>query len=148
MKIAIGNDHACREMKSALIEHLNSKGIQAVDLGAKGSDSSDYPIYAESIARAVAAGEYDRGILICGTGIGMSIAANKVNGARAACCTDPYSSKLSREHNNSNILCLGARVTGVELAKMIVDTWLDAEFEAGRHKRRVDMYDEIENRSK
>ena len=106
--------------------------------------TDDYPVYADLAAHAVAKGECELGILICGTGIGMSLSANKINGIRAAVCSEPYSAKMARAHNNANILCFGARVVGSELAKMIVDTYLDTQFEGGRHQRRVDMIMKIE----
>ena len=110
-------------------------------------ESCDYPVYGEKVGRAVASGEVERGILICGTGLGISLAANKVKGVRAAVCSEPFTAKMSRAHNNCNILAFGARVVGAELAKMIVETWLDTEFEGGRHQRRVDMLMDIENRN-
>ena len=138
MKIVIGNDHVAIELKKDIVAHLQDNW-EVVDLGASGPPA-DYPDYAERISKAIASGEYDLGILLCGTGAGMCIAANKVNGIRAVVCSDPFTARLSREHNNANILCLGARVVGNELAKMIVDEWLSARFEAGgRHQRRVDM---------
>lgn len=147
MKIAVGNDHTALALKREIIAHLNSRGIEYVDFGTDRNESCDYPYYAEKVALAVKNGEFDGGILICGTGIGVSIAANKVNGVRAAACSEPYSAKLSKEHNNTNVLCFGARVVGPELAKMITDAWLDAEFQGGRHVKRVDMFDEIEKRN-
>lgn len=136
-KIALGADHGGYELKQAILAHLREQGYAVQDFGTDGPASVDYPDYAIPLARAVAAGEYDLGILICGTGIGMSIAANKVRGARAAACSDTYSARMSRQHNNANILCLGGRVLGLGLALDIVDTWLGAEFEGGRHARRV-----------
>ncbi len=146
MKIAIGNDHTAVEMKTAVKAHLEEKGIQVTDLGTNETGSCDYPVYGEKVARAVAEGQADLGIAICGTGLGISLAANKVKGIRACVCSEPYTAKMSRLHNNCNMLCFGARVVGVEMAKMIVDTWLDTEFEGGRHQRRVDMIMEIEGR--
>lgn len=138
MKIAIGNDHSAVEMKREIEAHLKAKGYEVLNLGTDSSDSVDYPVYGEKVARAVTSGEAELGIAICGTGVGISISCNKVRGIRAVCCSEPYSAKLSRMHNNSNVLCFGARVIGPELAKMIVDEWLGASFEGGRHQRRVD----------
>lgn len=146
MKIAIGNDHAAPELKNVIKAHLEEKGIEVIDFGAAAGEKADYPVQAEKVALCVVHGEADLGIAICGTGIGISIACNKVHGIRAACCSDPYSAKLSRIHNNSNILCFGSRVVGEELAKMMVDEWLNAEFEGGRHQRRIDLITDIENR--
>lgn len=144
MKIAIGNDHVAVEMKKEIMAHLQARGVEVVDLGTNEPGSFDYPISGYKVARMVADGQADLGICICGTGVGISLAANKVHGIRACVCSDPYTAALSRRHNNTNILAFGARVIGVELAKMIVDSWLDAEFEGGRHQRRVDMIMEIE----
>ena len=122
------------------------EGYEVIDLGTNSAESCDYPIYGEKVGRAVADGQADLGIAICGTGVGISLAANKVKGIRACVCSEPYTAKLSRVHNNSNVLAFGARVVGSELAKMITEAWLDAEFEGGRHERRVNMIMEIENR--
>lgn len=148
MTIAVGNDHTALEMKRVIVAYLQEQGWQVIDFGTDDSHSADYPLYAERVAVAVADGVYDRGLLLCGTGVGMSLAANKVNGIRAVACSEPYSAKLSRAHNLTNILCLGARVVGVELAKMIVDAWLCADFEGGRHQTRVDMIMDIEKRNR
>ncbi len=145
MKIGIGNDHSALELKAEIIEFLKEKGHEVVDFGTKSSESCDYPKYGEAVGRAVAAKEVDCGILICGTGLGISLAANKVKGVRAAVCSEPFTAKMSRAHNNCNVLAFGARVVGAELAKMIVEVWLDTEFEGGRHQRRVDMIMDIEN---
>lgn len=145
MKIAMGNDHSAVEMKHEIKAYLEGKGYEVIDFGTNETVSCDYPVYGENVGRAVAGKEADLGILICGTGIGISLAANKVKGIRACVCSEPYSAKLSRMHNNTNILAFGARVVGVELAKMIVDQWLEAEFEGGRHQRRVDQIMAIEN---
>jgi ribose 5-phosphate isomerase B len=142
--IAIGSDHAAFEFKAEMIRHLESRGLEYKDFGADGIVKSEYPEYAKIVARAVQSGECDRGLLFCGTGIGMSIAANKVRGIRAAVCMESFSAELSRRHNDANILCLGARVLGPELAKRIIDVWLDTAFEGGRHKGRVDMISQIE----
>ena len=147
MKIGIGNDHSALELKAEIIELLKERGHEVVDYGTSSPESCDYPVYGEKVGRAVASGEVERGILICGTGLGISLAANKVKGVRAAVCSEPFTAKMSRAHNNCNILAFGARVVGAELAKMIVETWLDTEFEGGRHQRRVDMLMDIENRN-
>jgi len=139
--IAIGCDHTAAALKKELTAHLEARGEQVKDFGAF-EDKAPYPVVGRNVALAVAAGEYERGILLCGTGVGISIAANKVRGIRACCCSEPYSAKLSRQHNDSNILCMGARVVGPELAKMILDEWLSAEFEGGRHAERVGMLED------
>ena len=146
MKIGIGNDHAAVEMKQEIAEYLKGKGYEVVNYGTDTYESCNYPEYGEKVGRAVASGEVDLGILICGTGVGISLAANKVKGIRAVVCSEPYSAKLSRQHNNTNILAFGARVIGIEMAKMIVDEWLNAEFLGGRHQTRVDMIMDIEHR--
>ena len=146
MKIAMGNDHSAVEMKNIIKEHLISRGYEVMDLGTNSEESCDYPVYGEKVGRAVASGEADLGIAICGTGVGISLAANQVKGIRACVCSEPYTAKLSRMHNNSNVLAFGARVVGSELAKMIVDEWLAAEFEGGRHQRRVDLIMAIEGK--
>ena len=145
MKIGIGNDHSALELKAEIIEFLKAKGHEVVDYGTNSTESCDYPVYGE-LARAVAAGEVEQGILICGTGLGISLAANKVKGIRAAVCSEPFTAKMARAHNDCNILAFGARVVGGELAKMMVDTWLNTEFEGGRHQRRVDMITAIEEK--
>jgi ribose 5-phosphate isomerase B len=142
--IAIGNDHAGLELKAELIKLILSRGLEYKDYGTYTADSCDYPVYAKLVANAVAAGEADKGILICGTGIGMSIAANRIPGVRCALCGDTFSAEMTRLHNNSNVLALGARVTGIGLALKIAETWLDTKFEDegnpdGRHLRRVKM---------
>lgn len=144
--IAIGNDHVALEMKREIIAHLQQKGYEVIDFGTHTAERCDYPVYGELVANAVAAGQANRGILICGTGVGISLAANKVRGIRAVVCSEPYTARFSRQHNNTNILAFGARVIGVELAKMIVDVWLDAAFEGGRHQTRIDMIDAIQAR--
>lgn len=143
MKIAIGNDHVAVELKNIIKEHLEGKGHEVINYGTDSTERFDYPISGYRAGKAVASGECDLGVLICGTGVGISLAANSVQGVRAVVCSEPYSAKLSREHNNTNIVAFGARVVGQELAKMIVDEWLDAEFEGGRHQRRIDMIGEI-----
>lgn len=139
MKIAMGNDHTAVELKNIIKEFVEEKGYEVLDLGVNSTESCDYPIYGEKVGRAVASGEADLGIAICGTGIGISLAANKVQGIRACVCSEPYSAKLSRIHNNTNVLSFGARVVGSEMAKMITEEWLDAKFEGERHQRRVDL---------
>ena len=146
MRIAIGNDHTAVDLKNTIVDYLTELGYDVINLGTDSRESCDYPVYGEKVGRAVADGQADLGIAICGTGVGISQAANKVKGVRACVCSEPYTAKLSRMHNNSNVLAFGARVVGDELAKMIVKEWLDAEFEGGRHQRRVDMLMEIENR--
>lgn len=145
MKIGIGNDHAAVDMKKEVVAFLEEKGYEVVNFGTDSKDSCHYPEYGRKVAEAVAAKEVDLGILICGTGVGISLAANKVKGIRAVVCSEPYSAKLSRQHNNTNVLAFGARVIGIELAKMIIEEWLDAEFMGGRHQDRIDMIMEIEN---
>ena len=139
MKIGIGNDHTAFDMKNELVVILKDMGHEVVDYGTHSTDRCDYPIYGEKVANAVAVGEVDCGILLCGTGIGMSLVANKVRGIRAAAVSEAYSARLSKQHNNSNIICLGARVIGIETAKMICEEWLNAEFEGGRHQNRIDL---------
>ncbi|MEW4412310.1 ribose 5-phosphate isomerase B [Clostridium sp. AN503] len=146
MKIVIGNDHTALEMKEEIRAYVESKGYEVIDVGTNGHESCDYPEFGEKVGRAVAAGEADYGIAICGTGIGIGIAAGKVKGVRVCTCSEPYSARLSRMHNDTNVLTFGARVIGVEMAKMIVDEWLDNSYEGGRHKRRVDQLMEIEKR--
>lgn len=145
MKIAIGNDHVAVAMKQEIAAYLATLGHDVIDCGTNVTERTDYPIYGAKVAHMVADGAVDRGIVICGSGIGISIAANKVKGIRAVVCSEPYSARLSREHNNTNVLAFGARVVGSELAKMIVDAWLGATFEGGRHQTRVDMVTEIES---
>lgn len=137
MKIAIGNDHTAVTMKSHIAEYLRVQGHEVIDFGTDSTQSTDYPIYAEKVAKAVVSGDCERGILICGTGIGISIAANKVRGVRCALCGDCFSAQMAREHNDANVLALGARVLGAGLALKIVDTFLDSAFAGGRHERRV-----------
>lgn len=146
MKIAIGNDHVGLELKATVIEELNKRNIVVIDCGTNSTERVDYPIHGEKVAKLVASGEVARGIVICGTGIGMSIVVNKVIGIRAAVCSEPYSAKLSREHNDSNILAMGSRVIGKEVARMILNEWLNAKFEGGRHQLRINLIKEIENR--
>lgn len=138
-QIAIGCDHVGFELKTHIIEHLQSKGYGIKDFGTHSTERTDYPLFAKAVADAVTKGECEKGILVCGTGVGISIAANKVKGVRAVVCSEPYSALLSRAHNDTNILALGARVVGRDLALMITDIWLGGKFEGGRHQRRVDM---------
>ena len=145
MKLAIGNDHVAVEMKKEIKEYLEAKGHEVIDVGTNSSESFNYPISGYKVAKMVANNEVEGGILICGTGVGISLAANKVDGIRACVCSEPYSAKLSKQHNNTNIIAFGARVIGVELAKMIVDEWINAEFQGGRHQTRVDMIMEIQD---
>lgn len=145
MKIGIGSDHGGYNLKKQVKEFLEEKGIEVSDFGTNSSDSVDYPDYAKKVAEAVANKEVERGIVICGTGIGISIAANKVKGIRCALCTDTYSARMSREHNNANMLALGERVTGVGLALDIVAAWIDTEFLAGRHEKRVNKISDMES---
>ena len=145
--IALACDHAGVALKHEIMKMLDGMGLEWKDYGNydENDRDDDYPIYGYKAAKAVAEGECDRGILICGTGIGIGIAASKVKGIRVCTCSDVYSAELSKRHNNSNILTMGARVVGTELAKMIARHWLTAEFEGGRHQRRVDMITRIEN---
>ncbi len=144
MKLVIGNDHVALEMKNEIMAYLQEKGYEVVNIGTDSPDRFDYPVSGYRAAKMVASGEADGGILICGTGVGISLSANKVRGIRCCVCSEPYSARLSKQHNNTNMIAFGARVVGIELAKMIVDAWLEAEFEGGRHQRRIDMIREIE----
>lgn len=146
MKIAIGNDHAAVEMKNQIVDYLLEKGYEVENFGTDTNESCNYPEYGEAVARAVAEKNADLGILICGTGVGISLAANKVKGIRAVVCSEPLTARLSKQHNNTNVLAFGARIIGIETAKMIVDEWLAAEFEGGRHQTRVDMIMAIEEK--
>ena len=145
MKLAIGSDHGGFTLKAAIKKHLDARGIAYDDFGCHSLESVDYPMIAQTVAKAVASGEYDRALLFCGTGIGISIAANKVKGIRAACCSDYFSAKYTRMHNDANILCLGGRVVGEGVAVELVDVFLDTEFEGGRHSRRIDQISLIES---
>ena len=147
MKIAIGNDHAAVALKNEIMEYVQSLGHEVVNFGTDTNESCHYPEYGEKVANAVAAGEFDCGILICGTGVGISIAANKVNGIRAAVCSEPATARLVKEHNNANVIAFGERIVGVELAKDIVKAYLSAEFLGSRHGIRVDMISDIEKRN-
>lgn len=137
-KIIIASDHGGFNLKNTIIKHVKDKNYDIEDYGCYNQESCDYPVYAKLVAEEVAQSD-SIGILVCGTGIGMSIAANKIQGIRAAHCTDTFSARMSRMHNDSNILCLGERITGSGIALDIVDTWLSTEFEGGRHKKRIDM---------
>ena len=141
--IAIGSDHGGFELKRKLMEHLSERGLEYKDFGTYSSASCDYPVYAKAVANAVASGECDRGIIICGTGIGVSITANKVRGIRAALCGDCFSAEATRQHNDANVLCMGARVVGEGLALKIADTFLDTPFSNDeRHIRRISMIED------
>ena len=142
--IALANDHSGIALKDEIKKLLDKRGLEYKDFGTNTEASVDYPIYGEAVAKAVVSGECDRGIIICGTGIGISIAANKVRGARAALCTDCFMAEMTRRHNDANILALGARVVGHGLALKIVETFLDTGFEGGRHERRVNKMMELE----
>ncbi|WP_352419510.1 ribose 5-phosphate isomerase B [Proteiniborus sp.] len=146
MKIGLGCDHAGYELKGHIKEYLDGKGIEYIDFGTNSTESVDYPDFGAKVAEAVKNGECDKGIICCGTGIGISISANKVPGIRCALCGDCYSARMSIEHNNANILAIGARVTGKDLAIEIIDTWLKAEFQGGKHERRVNKIKDIENK--
>lgn len=145
MKIAIGNDHAAVEMKQEIQKYLEELGHEVINYGTDTHDSCDYPTYGERVGHAVVDGEAECGVLICGTGVGISIAANKVKGVRAAVCSDVTTAHLVKEHNNANIIAFGARIVGIEVAKDIVKAYLDATYLGGRHATRVAMIHEIEN---
>ncbi|HCJ40962.1 ribose 5-phosphate isomerase B [uncultured Ruminococcus sp.] len=145
MKIAIGCDHAGPALKAEVLKYLDEKGIGYIDLGVQEGEKCDYPDKAKEVCDKVISGECDMAVLICGTGIGMSMAANKVKGIRAACCSDYFSAKFTRAHNDANVLCIGARVVGAGLACELIQVFLDTPFEGGRHQRRVDKIHEIEN---
>ena len=142
--IALGSDHTALEMKQAIKDLLDEMGLAYKDFGTDTAESCDYPIYGYRVGKAVASGECERGITICGTGIGIGMAAGKVDGVRVCCCSDVYTAKLSKQHNDSNVLSLGARVLGTEHAKLIARTWLEETFEGGRHQRRIDQLAAIE----
>lgn len=148
MKIGIGNDHVAVEMKYAIKKYLEDQGYQVINFGTDSEERFNYPVSGQAVANAINDGTVDCGILICGTGVGISLAANKVHGIRACVCSEPYSAMLSKQHNNTNIIAFGARVIGIETAKMIVDSWLHATYEGGRHQVRIDMLTEIENNQK
>ena len=144
--IAIGSDHGGFALKEEIKQHLTERGIEFVDFGTDSEKSCDYPVYAEKVCNAVVSGEAEKGILCCGTGIGMSMAANKIKGIRCACCGDCFSAEMTRRHNDANVLALGGRVVGPGLAEKMVDLFLDTPYEGGRHARRVGMVMELENK--
>lgn len=146
MKIAIGNDHTAVDLKMEVMEYVKNLGHEVVNLGTDSTESCHYPVYGEKVGRAVAAGEADCGILICGTGVGISLAANKIKGIRCGVCSDTTTAHLIKEHNNANVIAFGARIVGNERAKDIVKSYLEAEFMGGRHQTRVDMIHEIEEK--
>ena len=148
LRVALGADHAGVGLKEVLRRFLEERGVAVIDLGTHSEDSVDYPVYAQRVAEAVTQGHADQGLLVCGTGVGVGIAANKFRGVRAAMVSEPASARLAREHNNANILCLGSRIVGVELAKQILDAWLAASFQNGRHQRRLNQISEIEQTGK
>ncbi|AKL14010.1 Ribose-5-phosphate isomerase B [Phytobacter ursingii] len=147
-RIAFGCDHVGFILKGDILAHLAARGVDVIDKGTWSGERTDYPRFASAVAEAVVAGEVEGGILICGTGVGISITANKYPGIRAVVCSEPYSAQLSRQHNDTNILAFGSRVVGLELAKMIVDSWLAAEFEGGRHLTRVEAIQAIEQQQR
>ena len=142
--IGIGCDHTAIEVKNEIIAYLGELGYEARDFGANNTERAHYPVFGQKVARAVAAGECDKGIVICGTGVGIGMAANKTPGIRCVTCSEPYSAMMSRAHNDANMLSFGARVVGGELAKLIVKSFLETAFEGGRHQTRVDMLSSIE----
>ena len=146
MKLAIGNDHVAVEMKKEIKKYLEDKGIEVIDVGTNSTESFNYPISGYKVGKMVASGEVDGGVLICGTGVGISMAANKVKGIRACCCSDSFSAEYTRRHNDANALCMGGRVVGPGLACQLVDIFLNTEFEGGRHEKRVAKLMAIENR--
>ncbi len=151
MRVGFGCDHAAVDLKNELMAYMKDKGYECLDYGTNYDEDGeiikcDYPAKGQEVGEAVASGEVDYAVLLCGTGIGISLSANKVAGVRAAVCSEPYSARLTRQHNDANIIAMGARVVGSELAKMILDEFFGAEFEGGRHQRRVDMIAEIENK--
>lgn len=140
--LVIGCDHGGFELKNIIIKHLQDEGKEVLDVGCYSPESVDYPVIAKELCKKITDGEAELGILVCGTGIGMSMAANKIKGIRAACCSDTFSARLTRNHNNANVLCLGGRVVGPGLALDLVDNFVNAEFEGGRHQRRIDMLED------
>lgn len=145
MKIGFGSDHAAVDLKNCLLEHLRERGFECVDFGAASPRNKvDYPVPGRMVAEAIRRGEIDRGILVCGTGVGISLAANKVPGIRAGVCSEPYTAKMIAEHNDCQIVAMGARVVGTDLGKMICDAFIDANFQGGRHARRVELISQIE----
>ena len=146
MKVAIGCDHAGLQLKNAVIEHLKQRGFEITDCGTYDTASCHYPVFAQKVAYEVTSGNAEKGILVCGTGVGMSMAANKIKGIRAACVSDCFSAEATRAHNDANIVCFGQRVVGEGLAFKIVDAFLDTKFEGGRHQLRIDMVNELDNK--
>lgn len=147
IKIAIASDHAGYDLKEEIKKHLSERGIEFIDYGTNNStDSVNYPDFAHALCSSIQSGETDLGILVCGTGIGMSMAANKHAGIRAACCSDTFSARLTRKHNDANVLCFGARVIGIGVAADLVDVFIDTEFEGGRHTKRVEMLNELDRK--
>jgi len=147
MKLAIASDHGGFHLKKSILQLLSSRKIEYVDLGVASEDSVDYPDYAAQVAQQVTSGKADAGILVCGTGIGMAITANKFKGVRAAVVTDPFTAQMSKEHNNANVIAIGGRVLDEAKASATVQAWLDAQFQAGRHERRLEKIAEIENKN-
>ena len=143
MKIVVGSDHAAYELKEAIKEKLLNEGHEIIDVGCDSTESVDYPKYGHAVGRAVASGEAERGIAVCGSGIGISIACNKVPGVRAALCTSVEMAEMCRRHNNANVVCMGARMISQELAFDIIDTWMTTDFEAGKHLRRINEIEDI-----
>ena len=143
MKVGIAGDHSAVELKQELMNHLIQKGYEVINYGTDSTESVDYPAYGETLSRDIMGGKVERGIAICGTGIGIGIACNKVPGIRCCTCSEPYSAMLARKHNDAQVISIGARVVGSELAKMIVDIFLETEFEGGRHQRRVNLLNHI-----
>ena len=144
IKIAIGSDHAGYGLKCEVVNYLKEKGVELIEMGCMDGSSCDYPVVAKEVCEKITDGTVEKAVLICGTGIGISMAANKVKGIRAALCTDAYTAKYTRLHNDANVLCMGGRVTGAGVALEMVDVFLETEFEGGRHQRRVDLISEIE----
>lgn len=147
MKIGIGNDHSAVELKNAIVDYLTQQGHEVINYGTDSCEAYDYPLAGEAVANAINAHEVECGICICGTGIGISIAANKVKNIRAAVCSEPVSAKLAKEHNNAQIICFGARIVGLNMAKAIVDAWLNAKFEQDRHIKRLALIEQIESKN-
>ena len=145
MKISVGADHAAFSVKQEIIVYLKDKGLEVQDLGTHSENSVDYPLFGQKVAQSILSGSSDKGIIICGTGIGISIAANRFKNIRATLCTTKIHAEMARKHNDSNVLALGARVTDIKTIKDIVDVWLNTTFEGGRHQNRLELIDEIEN---
>lgn len=145
MKIALGADHAGYTLKTSIHDHLTAAGHEVLDIGTHSTARTDYPVWGSRTAHAVTSGEAELGIVVCGSGIGISISANKVRGARCVVCTEPYSAAMARRHNDANMLALGERFVGLDMANAIVDAFLDAQFEGGRHAARVELFDKIES---